>query len=241
MPAQGEAEEARRQRGDHRSRASGRSSSAWASPRRARPPGARIQAGAGGHARTAGTTQVLPRRFGLATLRFKLKIRVLYVTRTAMPTAEGRSGSTTRSSGCSAKYGSKLTERGSDVSPTTRIFELHGTATGRSSSRSARPAGSSRSPPGCSPEIDFAGGLRLATARASRRAAACTRSCSCSTWRLSCCSERRRWPRTVREREQLGDRARDRRSRRRRTGAAARRASRRRARGSASARAGRRR
>ena len=32
---------------------------------------------------------VLPRRFGLSTLRFKGKIRVLYVTRTAMPTAKG--------------------------------------------------------------------------------------------------------------------------------------------------------
>src|SRR5690349_16272262 len=32
---------------------------------------------------------VLPRRFGLTTLRYKGKIRVLYVRRTAMPTAKG--------------------------------------------------------------------------------------------------------------------------------------------------------
>src|SRR4051794_36703572 len=32
---------------------------------------------------------VLPRRFGLSTLRSDKKIRVLYVTRTAMPTAKG--------------------------------------------------------------------------------------------------------------------------------------------------------
>ena len=33
--------------------------------------------------------------------------------------------------------------------------------------------------------------------RAPRRRAAARRSSSCSTWRLSCASERRRWPRTV--------------------------------------------
>ena len=67
---------------------------------------------------------VLPRRFGLGTLRYKLKIRVLYVTRTAMPTARNIrvNDSVTR---LKAKYGSRLRERGSDVSLTTRIFELH--------------------------------------------------------------------------------------------------------------------
>ena len=39
------------------------------------------------------------------------------------------------------------------------------------------------------------GGGRMRERR--RRAAAAARSCSCSTWRLSCCSERRRCPRTV--------------------------------------------
>ena len=58
---------------------------------------------------------MLPRRFGLTTLRFKKKIRVLYVTRTAMPTAKGVrvNDSVER---LQAKYGSKLQERGSDVS-----------------------------------------------------------------------------------------------------------------------------
>ena len=67
---------------------------------------------------------VLPRRFGLRTLRWKGKIRVLYVTRTAMPTAKGIrvNDSLTR---LQEKYGSKLQERGSEVSLTTRIFELH--------------------------------------------------------------------------------------------------------------------
>ena len=67
---------------------------------------------------------VLPRRFGLTTLRFKKKIRVLYVTRTAMPTAKGVrvNDSVER---LKSKYGSKLQERGTDVSLTTRIFELH--------------------------------------------------------------------------------------------------------------------
>src|SRR5829696_4776361 len=68
---------------------------------------------------------VLPRRFGLGTLRFAKKIRVLYVTRTAMPTAKGIRVSDTLVR-LKSKYGSKLIERGSDVSPETRIFELHG-------------------------------------------------------------------------------------------------------------------
>jgi hypothetical protein len=68
---------------------------------------------------------VLPRRFGLGTLRFEKKIRVLYVTRTAMPTAKGIRVNDTLNR-LRSKYGSKLTERASDVSLETRIFELQG-------------------------------------------------------------------------------------------------------------------
>jgi hypothetical protein len=71
---------------------------------------------------------VLPRRFGLSTLRFKGKIRVLYVTRTAMPTAKGIRVNDTLSR-LQSKYGSKLQERGTVVNPETRIFELHGKGT----------------------------------------------------------------------------------------------------------------
>jgi hypothetical protein len=71
---------------------------------------------------------VLPRRFGLATLRFSKKIRVLYVTRTAMPTAKGVRVNDTLAR-LRSKYGSKLQERGTVVSPETRIFELHGKGT----------------------------------------------------------------------------------------------------------------
>ena len=71
---------------------------------------------------------VLPRRFGLATLRFSKKIRVLYVTRTAMPTAKGIRVNDSLDR-LRSKYGSKLQERASDVSPETRIFELHGKGT----------------------------------------------------------------------------------------------------------------
>jgi hypothetical protein len=69
--------------------------------------------------------KVFPRRFGLDTLRFDGKIRVLYVTRTAMPTRRGIrvNDSLTR---LQEKYGTALVERPSDVSPETRIFELHG-------------------------------------------------------------------------------------------------------------------
>jgi hypothetical protein len=67
---------------------------------------------------------VLPRRFGLSTLRMKGKIRVLYVTRTAMPTAKGIRVNDTLER-LQSKY-SALIERPSDVSPETRIFELHG-------------------------------------------------------------------------------------------------------------------
>ena len=67
---------------------------------------------------------VLPRRFGLTTLRFNKKIRVLYVTRTAMPTAKGIRVNDTLER-LQSKY-TGLIERPSDVSAETRIFELHG-------------------------------------------------------------------------------------------------------------------
>ena len=70
---------------------------------------------------------VLPRRFGLSTLRMKGKIRVLYVTRTAMPTAKGIRVNDSLAR-LQSKY-SALIERPSDVSPETRIFELHGKGT----------------------------------------------------------------------------------------------------------------
>jgi hypothetical protein len=66
---------------------------------------------------------VLPKRFGLQMLRFNLKIRVLYVTRTAMPTAKGIRVNDTLNR-LQSKYGSALTERPSDVSAETRIFVL---------------------------------------------------------------------------------------------------------------------
>jgi hypothetical protein len=71
---------------------------------------------------------VLPRRFGLTTLRFNKKIRVLYVTRTAMPTAKGIRVNDTLNR-LKSKYGSKLQQRGSDVSLETTIYELHGKGT----------------------------------------------------------------------------------------------------------------
>lgn|SRR5436190_20140410 len=67
---------------------------------------------------------VLPRRFGLKTLRFKLHIRVLYVDRTAMPTAKGVRVNDSLAR-LQSKYGSKLIERPSDVSADLRVFELH--------------------------------------------------------------------------------------------------------------------
>ena len=66
---------------------------------------------------------VLPKRFGLQMLRFDKKIRVLYVTRTAMPTAKGVRVNDTLNR-LKSKYGSKLVERPSDVSAETRIFAL---------------------------------------------------------------------------------------------------------------------
>ena len=68
---------------------------------------------------------VLPRRFGLDHAALRKKIRVLYVTRTAMPTAKGIRVNDSLER-LKSKYGSKLLERGSDVSPETTIFELHG-------------------------------------------------------------------------------------------------------------------
>ena len=70
---------------------------------------------------------MIPRRFGLTTLRFKGKIRVLYVRRTAMPTAKGIRVNDSLER-LQSKY-SALIERPSDVSAETRIFELHGKGT----------------------------------------------------------------------------------------------------------------
>jgi hypothetical protein len=67
---------------------------------------------------------VLPKRFGLQMLRFKLHIRVLYVDRTAMPTAKGVRVNDSLAR-LKSKYGSKLIERPSDVSADLRVFELH--------------------------------------------------------------------------------------------------------------------
>ena len=66
---------------------------------------------------------VLPRRFGLQMLRFDKKIRVLYVTRTVMPTTKGVRVNDSLAR-LKSKYGSNLIERPSDVSAETRIFEL---------------------------------------------------------------------------------------------------------------------
>src|SRR4051795_13433010 len=77
----------------------------------------------GGSEVTPGCRQdtVLPKRFGLTTLRMKGKIRVLYVTRTAMPTAKGIRVYDTLER-LQSKYGAKLSERPNDVSSTDRVF-----------------------------------------------------------------------------------------------------------------------
>jgi hypothetical protein len=97
---------------------------------------------------------VLPRRFGLGTLRYKKKIRVLYVTRGVMPTRRGvRVGDSLNR--LLSKYEGMLTERPSDVSPTTRIFEL------RDGTREMQFAVSSETnrifqiSTGLQPEVDF--------------------------------------------------------------------------------------
>jgi hypothetical protein len=67
--------------------------------------------------------RVHPRRFGLATLTFERHIRVLYVTERGLATRRGiQVGDRVRK--LKRTYGDRLHERGSDVSPTTRIFEL---------------------------------------------------------------------------------------------------------------------
>ena len=53
---------------------------------------------------------------------------MLYVRRTAMPTAKGIRVNDSLAR-LRSKYGSKLIERPSDVSAETRIFELHGKGT----------------------------------------------------------------------------------------------------------------
>ena len=97
---------------------------------------------------------VLPRRFGLSTLRFAKKIRVLYVTRTAMPTAKGIRVNDTLAR-LKSKYGSKLVARPSDVSPETTIYELQGTG-GREMQFSVNAAGKIfQIATGLRPEVDF--------------------------------------------------------------------------------------
>ena len=101
--------------------------------------------------------KVLPRRFGLDTLRFNKKIRVLYVTRTAMPTAKGIRVNDTLNR-LKSKYGSKLQERPSDVSPETTIYELHGKGT-REMQFSVNAAGKiTQIATGLRPEVDFSEG-----------------------------------------------------------------------------------
>ncbi|MFL5560259.1 MAG: hypothetical protein ACJ79K_02180 [Gemmatimonadaceae bacterium] len=79
----------------------------------------------GGSEVTPGCRQdtVLPKRFGLQTLRFNKKIRVLYVTRTAMPTAKGVRVNDSLAR-LQSKYGSKLIERPSDVSRYERLLSF---------------------------------------------------------------------------------------------------------------------
>lgn len=67
--------------------------------------------------------RVFPRRFGLDTLTFERRFRVLYVSERGLATRRGiRVGD--RLSRLREKYGDALHERASDVSPGTRIFEF---------------------------------------------------------------------------------------------------------------------
>jgi hypothetical protein len=101
---------------------------------------------------------LLPRRWGLGTLRFKTKIRVLYVSRTAMPTRRGIRVNDTLTELQSA-YPTGLTERASDVSFDTRIFELQGTG-GREMQFSVNSQTNRifQIATGLRPEVDFAEG-----------------------------------------------------------------------------------
>jgi hypothetical protein len=67
--------------------------------------------------------RVFPRRFGLDTLTFERHIRVLYVTKPGLATRRGIEVGD-REGKLKDTYGDRLHERRSDVSPTTRIFEL---------------------------------------------------------------------------------------------------------------------
>jgi hypothetical protein len=102
--------------------------------------------------------RLFPRRWGLDTLRFKTKIRVLYVTRTAMPTRRGIRVNDTLAE-LQEAHTSGLTERPSDVSPTTRIFELQG-AGGREMQFSVNSQTSRifQIATGLRPEVDFSEG-----------------------------------------------------------------------------------
>jgi hypothetical protein len=100
---------------------------------------------------------VLPRRFGLTTLRYKGKIRVLYVRRTAMPTAKGIRVNDSLNR-LRSKYGSKLIERPSDVSAETRIFELHGKGTREIQFSVSAADRITQIATGLRPEVDFSEG-----------------------------------------------------------------------------------
>ena len=67
--------------------------------------------------------RVFPRRFGLDTLTFERRFRVLYVSERGLATRRGiRVGD--RLSRLREKYGDALHERPSDANPDTRIFEF---------------------------------------------------------------------------------------------------------------------
>jgi hypothetical protein len=110
----------------------------------------------GGSEVTPGCRQdtVLPKRFGLTTLRMKGKIRVLYVSRTAMPTAKGIRVYDTLAR-LQAKYGSKLSERPSDVSSTDRVFVVTSGSREMKFTVSGDTGRISEIATGLKPEVDF--------------------------------------------------------------------------------------
>jgi hypothetical protein len=101
--------------------------------------------------------RVRPRRLGLATLRFKRHIRVLYVTRRGLATARGIRVRDTVTR-LKSKYGARLVERGSDVSPDTRIFELRNGRREIQFSVSRSTGRISQIATGLRPEVDFSEG-----------------------------------------------------------------------------------
>ena len=123
--------------------------------------------------RAAGTTRCCRAGSGSTTLRFNKKIRVLYVTPHGDADGEGRSASTTRSTGSSPSTAPSCSERPSDVSPETTIYELHGKGT-REMQFSVNAAGKIiQIATGLRPEVDFC--RRAPAGRDARRAAHCAR------------------------------------------------------------------